>query len=178
MFQLARTSAKAVLVAAGAAGFVALGAGVASADALGVPGAVQPQPAAPSVSGQLSELTGGTADQVNRLGNELPEAEAPASVTGPETLPQSAEVPGEVDGSLPGSAEEVTDQVPEAGTGTVRDEVDHLADRAPVDAPDTSNVNEPTGATDEVVGKANDAMDTVEDTDVVGELREAETQVL
>ncbi|WP_046468768.1 hypothetical protein [Allosalinactinospora lopnorensis] len=66
MFQFARTSAKAVLVAAGTAGFVALGAGVASADALGATNVVNPPSAAPTVAGLTAK-----ADQVQR------DAEAP-----------------------------------------------------------------------------------------------------
>lgn len=238
MFQLARTSAKAVLVAAGAAGFVALGAGIASADALGVPGAVQPQSVAPSVPGLPAELTGAEdqvqrdaagvpdtlrtvrqaadldtvhqsaapqehglahravttlpaqtlpadgdgavhstlngamngAEQVNRLSNELPESEVPASVTETETetLPQSAEVPEETGGLLPESPEDVTNRAPEVGTDAVTGKVGSLAEQAPVDASDVPDVAEPT---DEVTG-------AVEDADSVGELQEAETPVL
>jgi hypothetical protein len=47
MFQFARTSTKAVLVAAGAAGFVAFGAGIASADALSPLGVTDALPVGP-----------------------------------------------------------------------------------------------------------------------------------
>ncbi|MBB4935108.1 uncharacterized protein YjbJ (UPF0337 family) [Lipingzhangella halophila] len=65
MFQLACTSAKAAIVAAGAAGFVAAGAGIASADEFGVTDALRTQPVAPSVPGLPADPTG-PVDQVQR----------------------------------------------------------------------------------------------------------------
>ncbi|MFC4563739.1 hypothetical protein ACFO4E_17900 [Nocardiopsis mangrovi] len=76
MFQFVRTSTKAVLVAAGTAGFVALGAGIAGADALGVSDALAPQASVPASTG-LPDVVGGAQSLVRgvetpNLGTTLP----------------------------------------------------------------------------------------------------------
>ncbi|MFC3998022.1 hypothetical protein ACFOVU_18975 [Nocardiopsis sediminis] len=86
MFQFVRTTTKAVLVAAGTAGFVALGAGIAGADALGVSDTLAPQASVPTAQG-LPNVVGGVQSLVQGvdtpdLGTTLP-APATRNVTAP-----------------------------------------------------------------------------------------------
>ncbi|MFD0776714.1 hypothetical protein ACFQZ2_22510, partial [Streptomonospora algeriensis] len=68
MFQFARQSAKAVLVAAGAAGVAALGAGSAGADDLGALSATDSLPtSAPATAGLPAGLGGGANSPVSGL---------------------------------------------------------------------------------------------------------------
>lgn len=84
MFQFARTSAKTAIVAAGAAGFVAFGAGIAGADAVGPAG---PQDVAPTVTG-LPEATAGAAHMLQEnLESPEPAQTLPAPAASNLTTP-------------------------------------------------------------------------------------------
>lgn len=120
MFQFARTSAKTAIIAAGAAGFVAFGAGIAGADAIGSTG---PQDVAPTVTG-LPEATAGAAHMLQ----ESVESPAPAQ-TLPAPAASNLTTPSGDVSQLTNEADDALTMVGEAAD--VENPVQHTAAPAP-----------------------------------------------